>query len=432
MKPWDKGQEVDVLMEEFTVGNDRVWDERLARWDVVASIAHANMLGKIGLLTSAEAQTLVKTLSELLEEIDQLGITIGTEYEDVHSLIEHRLIQQLGDVGKRIHIGRSRNDQVAVALKMFLRHEMRQLRNVTLDLAQVMLGQAEANETLLVPGYTHMQVAMPSSFGLWYGGYAEALLEDARVIETAIDAANANPLGSAAGYGSTIPLDREMTTEALNFNRLHVTSTFAQMSRGRTERICAMVMANVASTLSRFADDVVLFMSQNFGFVALPDSFTTGSSIMPHKKNPDVFEVLRARLNRLQALPTELSFMVANQTSGYHRDVQFMKDRIIPMIDELRYCIHVAVHVIPHIECKVNLMEDEKYRYAFSVDRVNELVLQGMPFRDAYRTVATEIATGAFASKPVSSNVNAHVGSIGNPGLPILRERLKLERSRRP
>ena len=378
MKLWEKGAPVDALMEAFTVGADREMDVRLARWDVVGSIAHATMLGEAGLLTADESKTLVEALSTLLDEIESDGFVIEDGVEDVHSQVEKILTERLGDLGKKIHVGRSRNDQVAVDLKLFLRHETRQIRASVLDLIDILLDLAEQHKDLLLPGYTHYQVAMPSSFGLWLGGFAEALLEDVRVLDMAIDAANANPLGSAAGFGTSLPLDRELTTRSLNFDRVHVTSTFAQMSRGRTEKLVAMAIGQTASTLSRFAMDVVQYMSQNYGFVSLPDAFTTGSSIMPHKKNPDVFEVLRGRCNRLQALPTEISMVLANLPTGYHRDIQFLKDRIIPAIDEFNLCLAVAVHTVPQLQPTSDIMSDDMYRYAFSVDRVNDLGERGL------------------------------------------------------
>ncbi len=430
MKLWEKGASVDALMEWFTVGMDREMDQQLARWDVVGSIAHVTMLGKVGLLRADEAKILTDTLTQILREIDDHQFVIDPSMEDVHSQIEYMLIQRLGELGKKIHLGRSRNDQVAVDMKLYLRHELSTIRSAALDVANVLLTLAERHSAVLLPGYTHTQVAMPSSFGLWFGGYAEAVIEDVRVLDVAIDAANANPLGSAAGYGSSVPIDRQATTELLDFERVHVTSTFAQMSRGRTERICAMAIGNLAATLSRFAADVVWYMSQNQGFVSLPDAYTTGSSIMPHKKNPDVFEVLRARCNRLQALPNELSMMQANATSGYHRDLQFMKDRIIPAITEMQHCLQVLHHVAPHLEPRQNILESDVYRYLFSVDRVNALVMEGMAFRDAYRAVAAEIEQGSF-TPPTKDSVGqpGHLGSITNPGLDLLRERLNAART---
>lgn len=437
MKLWDKGAPIDAVMEAFTVGSDRDMDVRLARWDVVGSIAHADMLASVGLLTSVEREALVGELSNMLDEIDHNGFVIEAGVEDVHSQVENMLTQRLGDVGKKIHTGRSRNDQVLVDIKLWLRHELSTLRVAALNTASMLLDKAEAHRDVLLPGYTHYQVAMPSSFGLWFGGHAEALIEDVRVLDMAIDAANANPLGSAAGYGSSFPLDRVMTTRALNFARVHVTSTFAQMSRGRTEKLAAFAIAQTASTLARIASDVVLYMSQNFGFVGLPSEFTTGSSIMPHKKNPDVFEVLRARCNRLQALPNEIALLLTNLPSGYHRDLQFIKDRIIPACDELSLCLKVLTHVGPHIQPVYDIMNDERYRYAFSVDRVNDLVMQGISFRDAYRTIAEQIENGTFvpttnapeqSDASLKPNANSHLGSIGNPGLDVLRERLQRAR----
>ncbi len=430
MKLWDKGTSADQLMELFTVGDDRDMDSRLARWDIVGSIAHANMLGMAGLLSKEDADLLVAELSEMLGDCESSDFVIEDGVEDVHTQVEKMLTEKLGDVGKKIHLGRSRNDQVAVDIKLFMRHELRQIRSQLLDMATVMLDQAERYEQWLLPGYTHHQVAMPSSFGLWFGGFAEALIEDVRVVDMAIDAANANPLGSAAGFGTSLPLDRDQTTEALNFDRVHVTSTFAQMARGRTEKLAAMAIAQAASTLARFSEDVVMYMGQNHAFVSLPDEFTTGSSIMPHKKNPDVFEVLRARCNRLQALPNEITIVLTNLPTGYHRDVQFLKDRIIPAIDEFNLCIAMTLHVVPAIAPSQNIMDDELYKYAFSVDRVNELVMQGAPFRDAYKQVAAEIAGGMFSGTSHDSGTKeSALGSIKNPGLKILRERLTTSRT---
>lgn len=426
MKLWDKGTPIDDVMESFTVGNDREIDVRLARWDVVGSIAHAEMLGHVGLITNEERLALTNELGMLLESIDANGFVIDNDVEDVHSQVEKILTQRLGDTGKKIHTGRSRNDQVLVDLKLFLRHELRTLRAATRDVALLFLDLAEQYQNILLPGYTHYQIAMPSCFGLWFAGYAEALIEDMRVLDMAIDAANANPLGSAAGYGTRLPLDRELTTRALNFDRVHVTSTFAQMSRGRTEKLAALAIAQCASTVGRFAADVVHYASQNFGFITLPDALTTGSSIMPHKKNPDVFEVLRARCNRLQSLSVEIGAVLGNLPSGYHRDLQFIKDRIVPAIDEFALILRVLQHVAPQIQPIDGILNNPMYQHLFSVDRVDELVKNGMPFRDAYRQVAQEIKQGAVMSAP-QANVNdaqAALGSVGNVGIGELRKRV--------
>lgn len=426
MKLWDKGTPIDAIMESFTVGDDRTVDVRLARWDVVGSIAHAEMLGAVGLITTDEAALLVNALSELLVAIDTHGIVIEEGVEDIHSQIEKLLTERLGDVGKKVHTGRSRNDQVLVDLKLFLRHELRASKNAARELALLLLDHAEAHKDVLIPGYTHYQVAMPSSVALWLGGYTEALIEDMRVLDMAIDAANANPLGSAAGYGSRLPLDRQRTTEALNFDRVHVTSTFAQMSRGRTEKLAALAMGQVASTLSRFASDVVHYVSQNYAFVSLPDSLTTGSSIMPHKKNPDVFEVLRARCNRLQSVAQEITLVCTNLPSGYHRDMQFTKDRIVHAIDELGLCLRVAQHVTPMIIPRRGILDNELYDGLFSVDRVDDLVRQGVSFREAYRIVSQDVVDGKSMRKDDAAirDENAALGSISNPGLDQLRRRL--------
>lgn len=426
MKLWDKGTPIDAIMESFTVGDDRTVDVRLARWDVVGSIAHAEMLGAVGLIPHEESLKLVTALSELLATIDKDGILIEEGVEDIHSQVEKILVEKLGDIGKKVHTGRSRNDQVLVDLKLFLRHELRTIKGVVRDLAGLLIDHAERYETVLLPGYTHYQVAMPSSVALWLGGYAEALIEDMRVLDMAIDAANANPLGSAAGYGSRLPLDRRRTTEALNFDRVHVTSTFAQMSRGRTEKLAALAMGQVASTVSRFASDVVHYVSQNYAFVSLPDSLTTGSSIMPHKKNPDVFEVLRARCNRLQSVAQEITLVCTNLPSGYHRDMQFTKDRIVHAIDELGLCLRVAQHVTPMITPRKGILDNDIYDGVFSVDRVDDLVRQGVPFREAYRKVAQNVADGLPMRNSMDGQLSeaAALGSVGNPGLDELRRRL--------
>ena len=426
MKLWDKGTPIDAIMESFTVGDDRTVDVRLARWDVVGSIAHAEMLGAVGLITNTEATQLVNALSDLLVEIDTNGIVIEDEVEDIHSQVEKVLTERLGDVGKKVHTGRSRNDQVLVDLKLFLRHELRTLKSAVRELALLLLDHAEAHKDVLLPGYTHYQVAMPSSVALWLGGYAEALTEDMRVLEMAIDAANANPLGSAAGYGTRLPLDRHRTTEALNFDRVHVTSTFSQMSRGRTEKLAAVAIGQVASTLSRLATDVVHYVSQNYAFVSLPDSLTTGSSIMPHKKNPDVFEVLRARCNRLSSVAQEIALVCTNLPSGYHRDMQFTKDRIVHAIDELGLCVRVAQHVTPMITPREGILDNEMYDGLFSVERVDDLVRQGVPFREAYRQVGQDVADGKSMRTEEQSNTQGQsaLGSVSNPGLDELRRRL--------
>lgn len=430
MKLWDKGVKADQAVEHFTVGEDRVADVVLARWDVIGSIAHAEMLGGIGLLDTTEVSMLVASLRTILEQIDAGDFVVPPDAEDVHSVVEHRLTEELGEVGKKIHLGRSRNDQIALDLKLYLRHEMRCMRTEILMLVQQFLHMAEQYRDALLPGYTHMQVAMPSSFGLWFGGYAEALLEDVAMIDVAIHAANSNPLGSAAGYGTSIPIDRIATTVALEFDRVNVTSTFSQMSRARTERIVSMAISTVAATLSKFAADAVLYMGQNFAFLSLPDDLTTGSSIMPHKKNPDVFEVLRARCNRIQALPNELSLLQANLPSGYHRDMQFAKHQILASVAQMQQCIAITQHVMPSIQPTVGIMDKQIYTYAFSVDAVNNLVAKGMPFRDAYRAIASSIKDGTFCRPDsVDAPSSAHLGSVANPGLDVLQARLRALRA---
>ncbi|MCU0329414.1 MAG: argininosuccinate lyase [Candidatus Kapabacteria bacterium] len=426
MKIWDKGTAIDTIMENFTVGRDREMDTRLARWDVVGSIAHATMLGQTGLIPHDAATALVDALSDILAEFDAHGCTIDSAAEDIHSHVEALLVQRLGDTGKMVHTGRSRNDQVALDIALFMRHELRTIRGEVISVAEILLGLAEKYAHLPLPGFTHYQVAMPSSFGLWFGSTAELLLEDVRVLDVAIDAANANPLGSAAGYGTRLPLDRDTTTRALNFDRMYVTAPCAQAARGRTERLAAMAMAQVASTVARFAADVVHFASSVYGCITLPDAFTTGSSIMPHKKNPDVFEVLRARCNRLQSIPTQIAMVLQNLPSGYHRDVQFIKDVIIPAIDEMHTVLTVAAHVIPVIQPVEGLLDAPAMDSLFSVDRVDDLVKQGIPFREAYRIVAQRIAEGTSmrGEAPFQVDGSGSLGSPRNPGLHHIRARL--------
>jgi argininosuccinate lyase len=427
MALWNNGEPLEQLLERFTVGDDRAMDERMARWDVVGSIAHVEMLCQVGLITASDRSALIGELENLLMQIDGGEFRLDDDVEDIHSHVERVLTQRLGETGKKVHTARSRNDQVLVDLKLFLRHELRQLRGLTLDTADALLHCAEHYRDTFLPGMTHYQVAMPSSFGLWFGGHAEALLEDVRVLDMSIDAANANPLGSAAGYGSSFPIDRAMTTAALNFDRMHVTSTFAQMSRGRTERLAAVGIAQVASTLARFAQDAVLYLSDIVGWCTLPAAATTGSSIMPHKKNPDVFEVLRGRANRLQSLPAEITHIMTNLPSGYHRDLQFVKDRIIPAIDELALCLEVVRQYAPLLQPNDAIAEQPRYAVAYTVERVHDLVRHGMAFRDAYHLVASEVSAGTFVAPEHMETT--HLGSVSNPGLEVLRLRLGEERA---
>lgn len=412
MKLWNKGFEPDKAIERYTVGNDQVLDLRLAQYDIEGSMAHIRMLETIGLLESNELEQLLAALSELLEQAKQGNFVIEEGVEDVHSQVELMLTRKLGDVGKKIHSGRSRNDQVLVDLKLFMRDELLDIARHTKQLFDRLLSLSEKHKEVLMPGYTHLQIAMPSSFGLWFGAYAESLIDDMRLVVAAYDTANQNPLGSAAGYGSSFPLDREMTTELLGFETLHYNAVAAQMSRGKTERAAAYAIASLASTIGRFAMDVCLFMCQNFGFVSFPDNLTTGSSIMPHKKNPDVFEITRGKCNRLQSVPNEIALLTANLPLGYHRDMQLLKDIIFPATREICEVMEMCDFMLQHIRINEGILEDEKYNYLFTVEDVNRLVLEGKPFREAYREVG--IAVQEHRYTPTREVHHTHAGSIGN------------------
>ena len=410
---WNKGFQPDQLIEKFTVGRDRELDLRLARYDVQGSMAHIKMLCKIGLLTQEELDVLLPALQEIADRIERGEFTIEDGVEDVHSQVEFLLTAKLGDVGKKIHSGRSRNDQVLVDLKLFFRDELKRIADAVNRLFTRLQSLSEEHKDKLMPGYTHLQVAMPSSFGLWFGAYAEALTDDMQMIIAAYNIANQNPLGSAAGYGSSFPLDREMTTELLGFANPHYNVVAAQMSRGKTERAVASAAAAVASTLGHLAMDVCMWMCSNFGFVKFPDELTTGSSIMPHKKNPDVFEIMRGKCNRLQSLPNELTILTANLPLGYNRDLQLMKDIVFPATTELIDCLDMADFMLEHITVKDGILDDPRYDYIFTVEDVNRLVLQGVPFRDAYRQVGMAVQDGTY--KPTREVHHTHLGSIGNP-----------------
>lgn len=409
---WNKGFEPDRIIENFTVGQDTQLDLRLARYDVQGSKAHIKMLEKIGLLTREELDLLIPALDEIAEQIEKGEFVIEDGVEDVHSQVEFLLTQRLGDIGKKIHSGRSRNDQVLVDLKLFFRDELRNIANAVNRLFIRLQSLSEEHKDKLMPGYTHLQVAMPSSFGLWFGAYAESLTDDMQMIIAAYHIANQNPLGSAAGYGSSFPLDREMTTDLLGFENPHYNVVAAQMSRGKTERAVASAIASVASTLGHLAMDICMWVCNNFGFVSFPDELTTGSSIMPHKKNPDVFEIMRGKCNRLQSLPNELTVLTANLPLGYNRDLQLMKDILFPATTELITCLEMADFMLSHIKVKDNILDDERYNYIFTVEDVNRLVLEGLPFRDAYRKVGMEVQNGTY--KPNRDICHNHLGSIGN------------------
>ena len=411
-KLWDKGFEPDRMIEEYTVGQDRELDLQLARYDVEGSLAHIAMLEKIGLLTREELESLTAGLQQIAAQIEAGDFEIEPDIEDVHSEVELLLTRRLGDVGKKIHSGRSRNDQVLVDLKLFLRDELRQIAGAVRQLFDRLQEQSERYREVLMPGYTHLQIAMPSSFGLWFGAYAETLVDDMRMLAAAWHIANQNPLGSAAGYGSSFPLDRTMTTRLMGFETLHYNVVAAQMSRGKSERAAAAAIAAVAATVGRMAMDLCLFMSQNFGFVSLPDELTTGSSIMPHKKNPDVFEIMRGRCNRLQALPNEIALLTTNLPVGYHRDLQLMKDILFPAIEEIKRTLRMGDFMLAHLKVNEHILNDRKYDYLFTVEDVNRLVLQGVPFREAYRQVGMAVQRGEY--RPTREVHHTHEGSIGN------------------
>ncbi len=412
MKLWDKGYDIDSWIESFTVGNDRELDMQIARYDVEGSMAHIRMLESIGLLTKDELDVLLPALAEIAREIEAGTFVIEEGVEDVHSQVEQLLTQRLGNVGKKIHSGRSRNDQVLVDLKLFYRAQLREMALDVRNLFDRLLSLSEEYADVLLPGYTHMQVAMPSSFGLWFGAYAETLADDMRLLVAAHDIANQNPLGSAAGYGSSFPLNRTMTTRLLHFQDLHYNVVAAQMSRGKTELALSYAIGALASTLGKMAMDVCLFNSQNFGFIRFPDAYTTGSSIMPHKKNPDVWEIMRGQCNRLLATPNEVSLLTSNLPHGYHRDLQLLKDITFPALSRLRECLRMADFMLQHIIVNRNILDDPRYDYLFTVEDVNRLVLSGVPFREAYKQVGHEVQEGTY--KPHRDIHHTHEGSLGN------------------
>ncbi len=416
MKLWQKDKIALKEVDKFTVGNDRELDLYLAPFDVLGSIAHVIMLESVRLLKEAEKKLLVDELKNIYKTIGiplgDGGFKLDDGVEDVHSQIELLLTQKLGDVGKKIHSARSRNDQVLVDLKLFLRSEIEKLVGSIKELFDVLIHQSEKHKDDLLPGYTHLQLAMPSSFGLWFGAYAEGLVDDLITLQAAYEIVNKNPLGSAAGYGSSFPINRTLTTKLLGFDDLNYNVVYAQMGRGKTERIVASSLANIAATLSKLSMDACLYLNQNFSFISFPDELTTGSSIMPHKKNPDVFELIRSHCNRIQALPNEIMLMTTNLPSGYHRDLQLLKEHIIPAFENLQSCIKMTGLMLSNIEIKKDILKDEKHRYLFSVEEVNKLVLQGVPFRDAYKQIGLAIENGSFTH---SSSINhTHEGSIGN------------------
>jgi argininosuccinate lyase len=412
MKLWEKGIEVDKLVEQFTVGKDREMDLYIAEFDVLGTIAHITMLNKIGLLSSDELKSLIVALREIYTSIKSGTFVVEEGVEDVHSEVEGLLTQKLGESGKRIHSGRSRNDQVLVDIKLFIRQELRDIVCDVNALFSVLIEQSEKYRHVLIPGYTHLQVAMPSSFGLWFGAYAESLTDDMLMLQAAYKINNQNPLGSAAGYGSSFPLDRTLTTKLMGFDDLNYNVVYAQMTRSKNERSVAAALASVAFTLAKMAADSCLFMSQNFGFISLPDNLTTGSSIMPHKKNPDVFELVRARCNKIQALVYDISMITTNMPSGYFRDYQVLKEILFPAFGELRLSLKIMAYMVENIGINEHVLDDPKYRYLFSVETVNQMVLEGTPFREAYRKVADEIKDGTYEASGIVNHT--HEGSIGN------------------
>lgn len=424
MKLWDKGQaSTSNIVDQFTVGQDRVLDLQIAEYDLRASIAHARMLNRIDILSDEETKNIIKELNRLLDEVASGDFTIEKDFEDVHSKIEYELTQKLGETGKKIHAGRSRNDQVLVCLHLYAKDQIEEIKQLIKNLFEELTELSEKHKEVIIPGYTHMQVAMPSSFGLWFGAYAESLIDDLYMLNAAYKISDQNPLGSAAGYGSSLPLDRSQTTELLHFSTLKYNSVAAQMSRGRLEKSISYALSSVAGTLSKMAMDVCLFMNQNFDFLSFPDELTTGSSIMPHKKNPDVFELIRAKCNSIQNLPNELTLITNNLPNGYHRDFQLLKEKLFPAVQNLKECLDISRFMFQHVEVNENIIDDPKYDYLFSVEEVNRKVKQNIPFREAYREVGKAIAEGTF--DPDKELTHTHEGSIGNLCTDQIRKKFK-------
>lgn len=413
-KIWQKSITVNELVENFTVGRDTEFDHQMAAFDVLGSLAHTQMLQSIGLMSAEDLTLVQRELKSIYADIEKGNFTIEKGVEDVHSQVELLLTQRIGDAGKKIHSGRSRNDQVLVDLKLFFRSELQQVVRETETLFKTLIELSEKHKNVLLPGYTHLQVAMPSSFGLWFGAYAESLTDDLEMVLAAYKITNKNPLGSAAGYGSSFPLNRTLTTELLGFDSLNYNVVYAQMGRGKTERVIAQAISSIAATLAKMAMDQALYLSQNFAFVSYPDTLTTGSSIMPHKKNPDVWEIMRGKCNRLQALPNDVAMMTTNLPSGYHRELQLLKELLFPAFTELKNCLHMANFMLQNITVKTDILNDPKYAYLFSVEEVNRMVLNGTPFRDAYKQVGLAIEKGEF--NPDKTVNHSHEGSIGNLG----------------
>jgi argininosuccinate lyase len=428
MKLWSKSNtSTTERIETFTVGRDREFDLLMAAFDVEGSIAHVTMLGEQGLMSVEDAETAVAALKLIAESIASGEFSIDPKVEDIHSQIEFMLTERIGDIGKMIHTGRSRNDQVALDIKLFVRAQILEIKSELNNLFKLLIAQSNKHKDVLIPGYTHLQIAMPSSIGLWLGAYAESIVDDMEFLAAAYQVANKNPLGSGAGYGSSFPLNRSRTTALMGFNTMNYNSVYAQMSRGKTEKLTAMALSTVAATLSKLAMDCCLFMNQNFGFIHFPDELTTGSSIMPHKKNPDVFELIRAKCNRIQSLPNELTLLTNNLPSGYHRDMQLTKEILFPAIEELRSCIEMMQLMLSELKVNDGVLQDPKYSYLFSVEKVNELVNQGVPFRDAYKQVGSIIEKGEFSFDLSKGLHHTHEGSIGN----LCNAEIELEMSKK-
>lgn len=402
----------DAKVDQFTVGSDRELDLILAKYDVQASKAHANMLGSIGILSSQEVEDLNNALNDIEQDIAEGRFAIEADFEDMHSKIEFLLTEKLGETGKKIHTARSRNDQVLVALQLYIKAELKEIKISTRKLFDLLINLADKNKDVLMPGYTHMQIAMPSSFGLWLSAYAETLVDDVHFLNASVKVTDQNPLGSAAGYGSSFPIDREYTRRELNFASQKYNVIAAQMGRGKVEKLSIYALSSIASTLSKLAMDICLYMGQNYDFISFPEEITTGSSIMPHKKNPDVFELIRAKCNSIQGLPNQITLIINNLPSGYHRDLQMTKEIIIGAFQELKSCLEMTTSALSMIKVNANILDDPRYDYLFSVERLNELVLEGLPFRDAYKKVGKEIEDGTY--KPDRKIKHRHIGSIGN------------------
>ncbi|WP_431156631.1 argininosuccinate lyase [Winogradskyella poriferorum] len=421
MKLWDKGFSIDKKIEEFTVGNDRVIDLHIAKYDIKASIAHAEMLNSIGILTDSEFKALQKELNNLLDEANNHRLTIEDSFEDIHSKIEYELTLKLGETGKKIHTARSRNDQVLVALQLYYMDNINIINKKVKTLFDTLLDLSVIHKDKLLPGYTHLQVAMPSSFGLWFSAYAELLIDDVHLLNAVLAIVDQNPLGSAAGYGSSFPIDRELTTKSLKFSTLKFNVVAAQLSRGKSERSLAMALGSVCNTISRFAMDICLYMSQNFNFISFPDELTTGSSIMPHKKNPDVFELIRGKCNKIQALYSEMLLLTNNLPSGYHRDYQLLKENMIDAIETTKDVLDIFEYSIKQIIVNDIDLTDEKYKYIFTVDSINNLIIDGMSFRDAYKNIGEKVQSGTYQQD--AGRAHTHLGSIHNLGLEKIKEK---------